>query len=1072
MKRKASITAKLVRPAQPGTVRRPRLFRLLDRARPIAWVSGQPGVGKTTLVASYIEARRLWSLWYQVDENDGDVATFFYYLRQAAMRAAPRKRWRLPVLTPEYLPGLATFARRWFEELFAGLPDPFLLVLDNYQEAPVDSRLHEVLREALETLSKGGRVAVISRSDPPPLFARLRAAGSIILLESDALLLTSEETAAIARTKTRRRVSTDQARALHAATNGWAAGLVLMLEHAASEISLTVPGEHEAQTIFDYFASEILARSDSETQKVLLETALLPKMTAPQAEALTGSPRAGGLLTELTRRRYFVDCHPEPEPTYQYHPLFRDFLMARAQVQLSPDRRAHLQRTAASILERTGQVEDAARLLRQAGDWNGLARIVAIHAPALLAQGRTTTVHGWLRSLPTEALEGSPWLTFWLAACWLVSDSEESLRYATRAFERFRMTGDRAGALSAWSMAVDAIFYGWGDLTRLDPWIALLESMLDERADFPSDVIESRVIASMFTALVWRQLGRPDIPQWAARAEAAFNASPDLASRVRLGHALANYFVWLGDIRKAEIISSALLVSTRRGGTPPLPRLWAMVVESTIAWIMADPHRCHRVVSDALNLARSAGVRIVDDHLSMAWVFGALIDGDVAAAARKLERIRAELDDRRSVSAMSYHYLAGWASMLAGDLPAAHAQAVAGAKFAVQSGGLFSIVVSGAALAQTLYETGELEAARVELEKSLRLAREIRSRIAEFCCLLPDADFGFREGDEKRALASLRCALELGREHGFLTAAWWRPQMVGRLCAKAFEAGIEVDYARRLVQAHHLLPDPNEPPSEAWPWPIRVYALGRFEVQVDGERLTFAGKAQGKPLALLRALVAFGGHETTEQELADALWPDAEGDAAHKTLSVTLHRLRRLLRHEEAIQRQEGRLRFDPTRVWIDVHALDACLKRAGQTSHEPRARLVNAAIQLYRGPLLPGEEDEVWIIAPRERLRARVLRELAELARENEMAGDLDGAVSWYLKALEIDDCAEEFYRRLISVYQRLGRWAEAMALYQRCRSTLSAALGVAPSSETEAIVGALDRSGRPDPGRHVPHL
>ena len=86
--------AKITRPVLPGTYPRTRLYRLLDKSRkqPITWVSGPPGCGKTITVSGYVEARRLRGLWYEVDEGDGDPATFFHYLGLAGQKAAPRKR--------------------------------------------------------------------------------------------------------------------------------------------------------------------------------------------------------------------------------------------------------------------------------------------------------------------------------------------------------------------------------------------------------------------------------------------------------------------------------------------------------------------------------------------------------------------------------------------------------------------------------------------------------------------------------------------------------------------------------------------------------------------------------------------------------------------------------------------------------------------------------------------------------------------------------------------------------------------------------------------------------------------
>ena len=60
-----------------------------------------PGGCVANVTASRISAqkvRKLRVIWYQIDESDADVATFFYYLG----KAAPRRRRPLALLTAEY----------------------------------------------------------------------------------------------------------------------------------------------------------------------------------------------------------------------------------------------------------------------------------------------------------------------------------------------------------------------------------------------------------------------------------------------------------------------------------------------------------------------------------------------------------------------------------------------------------------------------------------------------------------------------------------------------------------------------------------------------------------------------------------------------------------------------------------------------------------------------------------------------------------------------------------------------------------------------------------------------------
>ena len=115
--------------------------------------------------------------------------------------------------------------------------------------------------------------------------------------------------------------------------------------------------------------------------------------------------------------------------------------------------------------------------------------------------------------------------------------------------------------------------------------------------------------------------------------------------------------------------------------------------------------------------------------------------------------------------------------------------------------------------------------------------------------------------------------------------------------------------------------------------------------------------------------------------------------------------------------------------------------------------RLMEKAIEIYKGPFLAQEMENPWKISLSELLRSKFLRSIEKLGQYWQETDQWEKALECYLKGLEVDDLAEEFYQGLMNCYHRLGRIADARGVYHRYRKTFST-LGLEPSAKIEAII------------------
>ncbi len=247
--------------------------------------------------------------------------------------------------------------------------------------------------------------------------------------------------------------------------------------------------------------------------------------------------------------------------------------------------------------------------------------------------------------------------------------------------------------------------------------------------------------------------------------------------------------------------------------------------------------------------------------------------------------------------------------------------------------------------------------------------------------------------------------------------------------------------------------------------PIRIHTLGRFGIQVDGQALPPKSLRQQKPVELLQCLIAQGGRGINKEFLSMSVWPEAEGDDAANSYDVTLHRLRKLLKHKDALLASDSRLTINNEAIWVDawtferlLNQIDALMRNSESKAIEMTVvRTLDRAVTLYQGGFLIHESLRPWGLSMQERLRSKLMRSIVQVGTQAEAIGQWEVATHCYQNGLEIDPLYELFYQRLMICYRETQRKAEALAVYQRCRANLSTGLCVAPSLGTETILASL---------------
>lgn len=589
-----------------GWVERPELVARLVAAAEVRVVvlAAPAGYGKSTALALWAAdgAERRTFAWVSLDRLDNDPVRLWTAILLAFARAVPgldvadllsRLRVQDPDIAGEVVPAL----------LARLATTPIVLVLDDLHVVTATA-CHGQLQALVAALGPGCQLVLSSRSVPALALARLRTAGEVLDLGLEDLRFTGPQASGLLAGVADIDLAQEQLSTLLERTEGWPAGLylaALSLRRRGDPAAFLREFTGRSRYVEDYLTEEVLGNVPMVSRAFLMRTAILERVSAPLAAAVTGIAvaEADALVADLVGANLFVIALDDQGEWFRYHHLLGQSLLARlatAEPELVPE----LHRRAAGWLAQRGQVAEAMAHAVAASDPRGAIELIAGHWMPFVASGQVATVRGALDAVGTEAIR------------------QDAL----------------ASVCAAWVAAMS------GDLPGSGRWLDIAED-LGLEGSLPDGTRSLKSAA----ALIRAGFILDDLDERVAEARRAAEVEDDPAS---LWYTLARFFLGLNQYLAGDHTAAfnALEQAVSNPVTTPLFRVCALAVQSLVSAVLGrDEH--------AAAVAAVAREQVEAHHLTASAQATLVYTAHGAALTRagRLAEARAELDHATSVRA-------------------------------------------------------------------------------------------------------------------------------------------------------------------------------------------------------------------------------------------------------------------------------------------------------------------------------------------------------------------------------------------------------------------------------------
>jgi ATP/maltotriose-dependent transcriptional regulator MalT/two-component SAPR family response regulator len=1036
-------------PRRTTLLHRPRLVDELykHRAKQLFLISAPAGYGKTSLALDFAHRADFPVAWYALDEFDNKPHTFLAYLiasirthypdfGASALAALERATDTLDAFQP-----VATLIAN---ELFQ-LPDELAIVLDDYHVIH-NEVIHQLVAQLIHHTGARGHFVVNSRTLPRiPDQILLLARGQLVGLGLNDLRFTAAEIQALAQQNYGLQVSLERAQELAQVTDGWITALLLMGHQSGwqqlIEGALTIP--EVAGHVYAYLAEQVFTRQPEALRHFLLGSSVLEPLAPELLDTLPRLSESRKHLAALQAQQLFTTRLAGRGELYTYHPLFREFLLARLQRD-DPTWHEQLLLASAQLYAKQGQWERVVEIYLSLKRMDDAACALEAAEEAARSIPQVARLMSYLETLPFRLVETRPHLLS-LRAKHLFFNGK--LEPAVAAFDRAVQMFLEARAPVA---AADKLLWKAMALQGLGQYQMVIDesARIEELLAVRQDLIHPR-------AINWMNKGQAELSQGSlSQALHSLRQAQEFANTTEDLRLQADSALGLGMVLRASGYLNEALEHYHAA-----LRLWEQLQNPSSAvntlnslgyayLLKGETETAEKVLLDAL-----ARVRDTKMLRSEALILATL--GDLHKDADNLRKALELFNEGLRVAQLAqYAYAVTYGRLALSDTYRLMGELELAERWLTAAQETIQAKRSTSELMQLKLAQGLLAADRAQYTAALALIAEAEDFFRQTGDKHLEATAAFHQarwlqqlGRWDEAIFHLQRIVELTAQLGydhFLVVLGRRAEPLLRQASALPAIGNTFEQILERARAAHSPTSliVSQPESG-----LEVYTLGQERFVLNGTQVT---KLRTQTRDLFLFLLSRHPHGARPDELCELLWPDLPSERALDTLHTSVTRIRRTLC---PVALSNGWYMLAPERLWYDAREFEQRLGKA-QNAQEPseRIRCLQQALELYGGDYLMRVQG-AWVLSEQERLRKAYLNGLLTLAQTQRETKSLEAALQMYAKASQAEPFLEAAWLGGMEIYWQLGNRAAALAHYEKLKNILNTELRIKPSPEAQAL-------------------